>query len=128
MSMMQIGVIGVMGVLLASQFRSTKAEFGIYISVAISILLFLCITDSLKLFVDMMRQINQYLDLGEGYLSTVLKMIGVTYIAEFCCSICKDAGYQTIAVQIELFGKLAVLGMGMPILAALIETIQGFLI
>lgn len=128
MSMMQIGVIGVMGVLLASQFRSTKAEFGIYISVAISILLFLCITDSLKLFVDMMRQSNQYLDLGEGYLSTVLKMIGVTYIAEFCCSICKDAGYQTIAVQIELFGKLAVLGMGMPILAALIETIQGFLI
>ena len=51
-----------------------------------------------------------------------------TYISEFSSSICKDTGYQTIAVQIEVFSKLTILAMGMPILLALLETIQEFLV
>ena len=58
----------------------------------------------------------------------MLKMIGITYISEFSSSICKDTGYQTIAVQIEVFSKLTILAMGMPILLALLETIQEFLV
>lgn len=127
MNMIQIGVMGVIGVLLASQFKSTKAEYGIYISVAVSIVLFACIADRLDIFIEAVRQMNQYFSIGEGYLSTILKMIGVTYIVEFCCSICKDAGHQTIAVQIELFAKLTILAMGMPVLLALMETIREFL-
>lgn len=70
---------------------------------------------------------NRYLSIDTGYISTILKMIGITYIAEFCSSICKDAGYQTIAVQIEIFSKLTILALGMPVLLALLETIQEFL-
>ena len=62
-----------------------------------------------------------------GYLSVMLKMIGVTYIAEFSSGICRDAGYQTIAVQIEIFSKLTILALGMPVLLALLETIREFL-
>ena len=57
----------------------------------------------------------------------MLKMIGITYIAEFSSGICKDAGYQTIAGQIEIFGKLTILTLGMPVLMALLETIREFL-
>ena len=54
-------------------------------------------------------------------------MIGITYVAEFSSGICKDAGYQTIAVQIEIFGKLMILVLSMPILTALLDTIREFL-
>ena len=57
----------------------------------------------------------------------MLKMIGITYIAEFSSGICRDAGYQTIASQIEIFSKLTILALGMPVLLALLETIQEFL-
>ena len=46
----------------------------------------------------------------------------------FSSGICKDAGYQAIAAQIEIFGKLAILVVGMPVLLALLETIQEFLL
>ena len=42
--------------------------------------------------------------------------------------ICKDAGYSAIAGQIEVFGKLSVLFAGMPILFAVMEYIQGFML
>lgn len=127
MNIMQVGVIGVIGALLAVQFKGGKTEYGIYMSVAVSILLFACIVDRLEIFVNTVTRMNSYLSIDTGYISTILKMIGITYIAEFCSSICKDAGHQTIAVQIEIFSKLTILALGMPVLLALLEAIQEFL-
>lgn len=128
MNMVQIGMIGVLGALLAIQFKGGKTEYGIYMSVAVSIVLFLCIVDRLEIFVRTIDEISRYISVDTGYLSTMLKMIGITYISEFSSSICKDTGYQTISVQIEVFSKLTILAMGMPILLALLETIQEFLV
>lgn len=127
MNMIQIGIVGVLGALLAVQFKSGKTEYGIYMSVAVSILLFTCIIDRLEIFVNTVDQISSYISFDTGYIATMLKMIGITYIGEFCSSICKDAGYQTIAVQIEIFSKLTILALGMPVLLALLQTIQEFL-
>ena len=63
----------------------------------------------------------------ESYLAALFKMIGVTYIAEFASGLCKDSGYNSIANQIEMFGKLSVMALSMPILIALMQTIEGFL-
>lgn len=127
MDVVQIGVIGVAGTLLAVQFKTGKTEYGIYISVALSLLIFFFILGKLKVMIDTVRMIGSYISVDTAYMGTLVKMLGVTYIAEFSSSICKDAGYQTIAKQIEIFGKLAILVMSMPILTALLNTIQGFL-
>lgn len=127
MSMIQIGVIGVIGALLSIQFKGGKSEYGIYISVAISIFIFACIVDRLGLFVKAVSQVSKYIKIDTSYIATMLKMIGITYIAEFSSSVCKDAGYQTIAMQIEIFSKLTILALGLPVLLALLETIQEFL-
>ncbi|PWJ52209.1 SpoIIIAC/SpoIIIAD family protein [Faecalicatena contorta] len=127
MSMIQIGAIGVIGALLSIQLKSGKSEYGVYMSVAISILIFACIVDRLELFVKAVAQVNQFIKIDTSYIATMLKMVGITYIAEFSSSVCKDAGYQTIAVQIEIFSKLTILALGMPVLLALLETIREFL-
>ena len=72
-------------------------------------------------------RIRSYLGSGQGYLSILLKVIGITYICEFSSGICKDAGYQAVAGQIEVLGKLSVMFAGLPILFAVIEQIQGFM-
>ena len=91
------------------------------------VILFSLIVDRLGIFIRTVEQITSYIDLDSGYLSTMFKMIGITYIAEFSSGICKDAGYQTLAGQIEIFGKLTILVLGLPVLLALLQTIQEFL-
>lgn len=127
MSMVQVGILGIAGALLAVQFKSGKAEYGIYISIALSLLIFFGILGQLRAVIKMVQGIGTMISMDTVYIGTLLKMLGITYIAEFSSSICKDAGYQTIAGQIEIFGKLAVLVLGMPILTALLETVKGFL-
>ena len=58
------------------------------------------------------------------YLGILLKMIGITYVAEFGANLCSDAGYNAVAEQIEFYGKLMVLAVSIPILMTLIETIS----
>ena len=127
MNVVQVGIVGVLGALLAVQFKSGKTEYGIYMSVAAGIFLFVCIIDRMEIFISTVGQISSYINMDAGYLATMLKMIGITYIAEFSSGICRDAGYQTIASQIEIFSKLTILALGMPVLLALLETIQEFL-
>lgn len=128
MNSIQIALLGVVGTLLALQFKSGKSEYGIYVSLAVSLFLFLCMLSRLEIFVQTVKKIADYIKLDAGQMSILLKIAGVTYVAEFASGICKDAGYQNIAVQIEIFTKLTILAIGMPVLLALLELIGDFLI
>ncbi|MDY2812690.1 MAG: SpoIIIAC/SpoIIIAD family protein [Dorea sp.] len=127
MSMIQIGILGVAGTLLAVQFKNGKSEYGIYISVALSLVIFFGILGRLEIMIDAVKTIAGYINMDTAYLGTLIKMLGITYIAEVASDICKDAGYQTIALQIEVFAKLAILVLSMPVLIALLNTIRDFL-
>ena len=121
--MLRIAMIGIAGVLLALQVKALKPEYGIYLCLAVSLLVFLQMTDLLGMILAGLQTVQESLPLQAGYF----KIIGITYIAEFASDLCKDAGYATIAGQIQMFGKLSVLAAGIPVLTALLETIRGFL-
>lgn len=127
MNAVQIGLAGVAGALLAVQFKNGRSEYGIYMSVAVSLFIFFQIVGRLEIILDTLRAVGDLITIDRAYIGTLLKMVGITYVAEFSAGICKDAGYQTVATQIEMFSKLTILALGMPILLALLETIHVFL-
>ena len=81
----------------------------------------------MQYLLGMLAQMKSYLPVDSSYLNTLLKMLGITYVGQFSAGICKDAGYSSIAGQIELFARLAVLAVSMPVLLALLETVHDFL-
>ena len=113
-------------VLLAIQLKGGRAEYGFLINLAAGIFLFFCIVGKLEVFIRAVEQIQSFLTLDTEYIAIMLKMVGITYIAQFSSGICKDAGYQAIAAQIEIFGKLAILVVGMPVLLALWKQFRSF--
>lgn len=127
MGMIHIAVLGVAGALLAIQFKNEKSEYGIYISIALCVMVFFSIIDRVEIVASAIRDLSHQVLVKNGYLVILLKMLGVAYVAEFASSICKDAGHQTIAGQIEVYSKITILALGMPILKILLETIQAFL-
>ena len=122
--MIKIALIAVAGVLLILLMKSVKSEYGIYVAIGISLILLLGMSSKLENVVETIWSVTEAIQLDKKYVKIILKMLGVVYVAEFSSAICKDAGYQTIASQIEMFGKLTLLVQGMPILEALLLTIQ----
>lgn len=127
MNMMQIGILGVAGALFAIQLKQVKSEFSVYICIVIGILIFTSLAGQLRTIIETVKMLLGTIDLENSYITVLIKMLGITYVAEFSSGICKDAGFQTIASQIEIFSKISILVLSMPILVALIQTIQGFL-
>lgn len=125
--LIRVSFLGIAGVLLAIQFKSQKPEYGIYIGIGIGILIFAFCLRQMEAVLLQFQQIRNYLGGAESYLSILLRVIGITYICEFSSGICKDAGYQSVAGQIEILGKLAVMFAGLPILFTVIEQIQELL-
>lgn len=127
MSIIQVGILGVVGVLFAVKLKQEKAEISVYLCIVLSLFVFFGILQNLELLVGTIREIGEFVQIDGGYITTLIKMLGITYLAEFSSGICKDAGYQSIAVQIEMFGKITILVLSLPILLALLRTIREFL-
>ena len=123
MEIIKIGAIGIVGVMLAVFFRTIKAEYGVYIGVLTGLLIFGCTIGNLTVFMDEITMFQSILSADNGFVAILLKIVGITYICEFCAGICKDAGY---GAEIEIFGKVMVLLTGLPILLSVIQTIQNF--
>ena len=125
--MVRVALLGIAGVLLALQLKSLKSEYSIYLCLGVSALIFWYMTEQLGSILEGLEMIQNTLPLNVGYIRTLIKIVGITYIAEFASDLCKDAGYQAVAGQIQMFGKLSVLAVSIPILTALLDTVRTFL-
>lgn len=125
--MIQISLIGITVVLIAILFKNNKSEYAIYISLVGCILIFYLGVNKLEIIINTIKKIQSYISLNQTYITILIKIIGITYISEFSSNICKDCGHGAVANQIELVGKLTILATGMPILLALLDTINKFL-
>lgn len=121
MTAVTIAVIGLVAVILAVQLKTVKAEYGVYLVLGAGLVIFFYGLSKLETVLETLKQIQSYIQIDTMYLGTMMKMIGITYIAEFASGICKDAGYSSLGGQIEIFGKLSILAVSMPILSALID-------
>lgn len=127
MEVLKIAVAGITGVLFAVQLRSIRPEYSTYIGLAASVIIFFYGVSKLSVVVETLNSIQSYIQISDVYISVLMKIIGITYISEFSAAICRDAGYQAVAGQIEVFCKLVILAVSMPVLTALLETIDGLI-
>lgn len=124
--MIKIGLLAIVSVAIALFIKQTKPEYAYIYVVCVCIFLFYLCMDSFLNIADMIKIIASDIQNADEYISILLKIVGISYISEFCGGICKDAGYQTIGKSVETAGKFSVLLTGMPIFLNLIDAIKEF--
>lgn len=125
--MLKIGFLGVSAALLALVVGKEKADYAVLVALAAGILIFAYIIAQISLVIDFVEGILGQLPFDTDYLWALFKMLGITYVAEFAANICRDAGYQSIAGQIEVFAKLSIVALSLPCLTCLVELVGDFL-
>lgn len=125
--MIKIAAIGVSAAVLAAWIKSVKAEYSLWIVFAVSIFLGMAVLLKLEVILDELHFLQNYVAGYASYIKLLFKIIGITYLSEFSSDLCKDAGANTLASQMELFGKLSILVLCMPVMTALLETVDHYL-
>jgi len=127
MEIIKLSILAITGVLLAIMLKNGKNEYSTYIALGTSVILFFYVIGKVGVIVETINKVQSYISISETYIEALIKMVGITYISELTSSICKDAGYNSVSGQIEIFGKISILAVSMPIVLSLMETIDKFI-
>lgn len=125
--MLQVCMLAAAGLFTALVMKKDKPEFATLIIAFVSVLIAIRVMGVLK---DALSEIEKWQTLlGENavYLSLFLKLTGITYICEFAANLSKDAGYSALSSNIELFGKLAIMVAGFPVIKIMIDMLEGMM-
>jgi stage III sporulation protein AD len=125
--MVKVALIGVFVTFLSLLLSREKREYGIVIGIGAGILMFSLLLSQVETVVGFLEELTGRLSIGDGYLGILLKLLGITYVAEFASSICRDAGYSSLAGQIELFAKISILALSIPTVTYILELVDEFL-
>jgi stage III sporulation protein AD len=125
--MFQVCVIAIAGVFASLIIKKDKPEFSVIIIMLIGFYIALRV---MSLLGNLMEEIGQWQTLiGDNsvYVSLLMKLIGITYLCEFAANLCRDSGHMALGSHIELFGKVAVMVAGFPVVKIMVEMLEGIM-
>ncbi len=127
MSIVQIGVIGLICVILIINIRRENPQIAVLLSLAGGLIITFNLMPIFKSIIELITQISEKIDVNFKYISMIIKIVGIAYIAEFCSQICIDAGEGAVASKIELAAKVFIIAASLPVIYGLIQTVNSLL-
>ncbi len=115
--------LALVAVVLLLVIRSHRPELAILLAVAVGLGIFFLVAQRLVAVLDFLRDLASRAKVGDLYLVTILKIVGISYVAEIGSQVCRDAGETAVASKVELAGKVLILVLAMPIIMAILEAV-----
>ncbi|MBS3887160.1 MAG: stage III sporulation protein AD [Dethiobacter sp.] len=126
MEIVQIVALALIATFFAVLLREQNPVYAMFVGTVAGVIIFLRLMGYLAGVFQFLTEVTLQANISMVYLNTLLKIMGIAYLAEFGSQICRDAGEGVIAGKVEFAGKLLILVMALPLLAAVLETILNF--
>ncbi len=123
MEIIKVLILGLLAALIVALLKQEKPEIALQVSLAAGIVIFLFMISKLTIVIGAMQEIASKINIDIVYLNTVLKIIGISYLASFGVELCKDSGQSSIAGKIEFAGKVLIITLAIPILMAVMDMV-----
>lgn len=123
MEILQIAGLGMVVTILILVVKMQRPEIAVQISILTGVIVFMLIAGKLSAVIELLNSYTKKANIDAIYITTLLKIIGIAYIAQFGAEICKDAGEGAIASKIELAGKVIIVVLAVPIITSLLDMV-----
>ena len=125
MSIYTVLIVSAVLALLAVLIKQLRFEIGVLFSAFLSVsLLFYAIERATPLIAGL-RALSENTGYA-GYLPYLFKAMAIGLVSEVSSDVCRDCGEGSAAQRIELLGKVAILGVCMPLVLEIANTAQFF--
>lgn len=115
--------LSLVSTILCAVLKQYRKEYAIYIVIITGAVFFLWITRTSEKIFDFVSILSSRVGIDGDYLKILFKVTGISYIAEFTSSVCRDSGESALSVKVDLVGKLIILLLTLPVLEGLISTV-----
>lgn len=123
MEILQIVGFGIVATVLAVVIKKQKPEIALQLSLAAGVIIFLLMIDKIQMVIYVLNELAVKANVNIFYMATILKIIGIAYIAEFGAQVCRDAGESAIATKVEFAAKILIMVLAIPIIVAILDAV-----
>lgn len=123
MELVKIIGIAFVALILIIIMKQYKPEFAIYVSMIAGVLILFFCADKLSKILSLLTNLSNQSAINTEFLTILIKITGIAFLTEFGVSICKDSGETAIASKVDIAGKVIIIGMSIPIISSLLETV-----
>ena len=127
MEIVALSMLCVSGVIFAIYLGEQNKLFGHILILVLSVILLAYILSKISELISVVSIIQEIAGVDQAYIRVLLKMTGIIFIAEFTSDICEQGGYKSIGKQMLIFGRVAVLMVGYPLLLEFVEMMRKLL-
>ncbi len=121
MEIFKIVILGLVVTILIVIIRQQRPEYALQLSIMTGVIILSMMLGKISSIMTVMKQLATRANINLLYMETVLKIIGIAYIAEFGAQICRDAGEGAVANKIEFAAKVIVMVLAIPIIIAVFD-------
>ena len=107
--------------------KNYSKEFTFLINIVCTIIIFTLISKDLKGIVDRLTSISNEISVLLPYIKIMLKILGISMIAQLLSDLCRDNGENTLANQPELSAKIIILVTALPLFTTIMDIMIGML-
>lgn len=107
--------------------KNHSKEFTFLINIVCTIIIFTLISKDLKGIVDRLTSISNEISVLLPYIKIMLKILGISMIAQLLSDLCRDNGENTLANQTELSAKIIILVTALPLFTTIMDIMIGML-
>ncbi len=123
MEIFQVVGIGLIGTVLAVFVKERNKEVALLVSLCTGLIIFSFAIAKVGAVIEVLGKMAGNAGVNFYYLETMLKIIGISYVAEFGAQVCRDAGEGATATKVEFAAKVLVMVVALPIFVAVLESI-----
>lgn len=127
MEIFRISACILCAVVLTTAINKYSQWSGVVLSMAVGVVTILYILPEIKLIADRLITVFGMLNSGNGYVSLLFRIIGISFVAQLTSQICTDAGQKAMGDKIELAARVFIAIYTLPLLSDILKLITGFL-
>ncbi len=101
--------------------RALRPEYSFLTRLAIIALVCVSLLSAVDAVLQGLTVFTQLSQINESYIKIGIKALGISLVSETASDICKDCGETALSVQVELAGRVANIGIALPIIEKLLE-------
>lgn len=116
-------IIGFAGAtaIIAFTVKQYNPQAAVHVAIAGSAVMLLSILALISGVIDEFNMLAGMGGVAQGTVKTIIKAVGVAYMAQFASHLCKDLGESALAVKTEIVGRILLLTLAMPIIRSIAE-------
>ena len=103
--------------------KNHSPSIGFILSVAVSVILLIICIPKLSSIFHTLNNISDKAGIESNLFTILIKCLGITYITDWGENICKDAGQNALSTKIQLFGKIGVVIILIPIIEQILNNV-----